>query len=345
MYNTGGVQKLVASGTVTAGDLVVCAAAGQVSTLAAVTTPTAADVTNTRAIVGVALTTATNGNIVDVADGEADSCHTSTRPARRRMSGELETISRFLQSPTMIARRTADAARAALHRRRPAHGTLPGAGRRRPVRDRRVDLRDGQPRQLSRPAASTPCPCSARVWRRSPPPSSGARTRGHRRGDQAAGDEPGQPGPASSSPTATSSSSTPWPSRRSRRRSPRQRRGSGGLVRCDGAQILNDVALGGRRARPEQRLRPGHGRHQRRERTPTRWRKFAAAATTPGRRTRRQPGRSPGASRRSCRCVGSSSPNLPTAGRGARSSTPSSSRRHGRRGPGRPGLRQRPTPR
>jgi hypothetical protein len=66
MYNTGGVQKLVASGTVTAGDLVVCAAAGQVSTLAAVTTPTPADVTNTRAIVGVALTTATNGNIVDV---------------------------------------------------------------------------------------------------------------------------------------------------------------------------------------------------------------------------------------------------------------------------------------
>lgn len=63
---TGGIQKLVASGTVTAGDIVVCAAAGQVSTLAVVTTPTPADVTNTRAMLGVALTTATNGNIVDV---------------------------------------------------------------------------------------------------------------------------------------------------------------------------------------------------------------------------------------------------------------------------------------
>lgn len=62
----GGVQKLTASGTVTAGDLVVCAAAGAVSTLAAVTSPTAADVTNTRAIVGIALTTATTGNVVDV---------------------------------------------------------------------------------------------------------------------------------------------------------------------------------------------------------------------------------------------------------------------------------------
>lgn len=66
MYHTGGVQKLTTSGTVTAGDIVVCAAAGAVSTLAAVTTPTAADVTNTRAIVGIALTTATTGLIVDV---------------------------------------------------------------------------------------------------------------------------------------------------------------------------------------------------------------------------------------------------------------------------------------
>jgi hypothetical protein len=62
----GGVQRLVASGTVTAGDTVVAAASGQVSTLAAVTTPTAADVTNTRAIVGTARTTATNGNVVEV---------------------------------------------------------------------------------------------------------------------------------------------------------------------------------------------------------------------------------------------------------------------------------------
>lgn len=57
---SGGVQRLLASGAVTAGDTVVCAAAGAVSTLAAVTTPTAADVTNTRAIVGTALTTATD---------------------------------------------------------------------------------------------------------------------------------------------------------------------------------------------------------------------------------------------------------------------------------------------
>lgn len=50
-----GVQRLIASGAITKGDLVVCAAAGAVSSLAAVTTPTAADVTNTRAIVGLAL--------------------------------------------------------------------------------------------------------------------------------------------------------------------------------------------------------------------------------------------------------------------------------------------------
>lgn len=62
----GGVQELVTTGTVTAGDLVVAAAAGTVSTLAAVTTPTAADVTNTRAILGVALTTATTGLKVQV---------------------------------------------------------------------------------------------------------------------------------------------------------------------------------------------------------------------------------------------------------------------------------------
>jgi sulfate adenylyltransferase subunit 1 (EFTu-like GTPase family) len=61
-----GVQELVTTGTVTAGDLVVAATAGTVSTLAAVTTPTAADVTNSRAIVGVALTTATTGLKVQV---------------------------------------------------------------------------------------------------------------------------------------------------------------------------------------------------------------------------------------------------------------------------------------
>ena len=63
---SGGIQNLVASGTVTAGDLVVAGAAGTVATLAAVTTPTAADVTNTRAILGVALTTATTTNLVRI---------------------------------------------------------------------------------------------------------------------------------------------------------------------------------------------------------------------------------------------------------------------------------------
>jgi hypothetical protein len=46
------------SGAITAGAEVTAGAAGVVVALAAVTTPTAADVTNTRAIVGVALTTA-----------------------------------------------------------------------------------------------------------------------------------------------------------------------------------------------------------------------------------------------------------------------------------------------
>lgn len=63
---SGGEQELIASGTVTAGDLVVCATGGKVSSLAAVTTPTAADVTNTRAIVGVATTTAADTALVRV---------------------------------------------------------------------------------------------------------------------------------------------------------------------------------------------------------------------------------------------------------------------------------------
>lgn len=62
----GGVQRLTASGAVTAGDSVVAAAAGQVSSIAAVTTPTAADVSNTRAIVGTALTTAASGALVEI---------------------------------------------------------------------------------------------------------------------------------------------------------------------------------------------------------------------------------------------------------------------------------------
>lgn len=65
-YFTEGVHELIASGTVTAGDTVVAGAAGTVATLAAVTTPTPADVTNTRAIVGIALTTATTGLKVQI---------------------------------------------------------------------------------------------------------------------------------------------------------------------------------------------------------------------------------------------------------------------------------------
>lgn len=69
---SGGVQRLTASGAVTAGDLVVCAAAGQVSTLAAAAATAAAsaqtqtDIENTRAIVGLALTTAANGALVEI---------------------------------------------------------------------------------------------------------------------------------------------------------------------------------------------------------------------------------------------------------------------------------------
>lgn len=59
------VAWMTSSGAITAGAQVVLAASGAVSALAAVTTPTAADVTNTRAIVGVALTTAAS-NLVKV---------------------------------------------------------------------------------------------------------------------------------------------------------------------------------------------------------------------------------------------------------------------------------------
>lgn len=47
--------------TINAGDLLSAAATGGIKALAVVTTPTAADVTNTRGAVGVALTTAANG--------------------------------------------------------------------------------------------------------------------------------------------------------------------------------------------------------------------------------------------------------------------------------------------
>lgn len=62
----GGVQTLTASGAITAGDLIVAAASGKVAKLAAVTTPTAADVTDSRAILGIALTTAADTATVRV---------------------------------------------------------------------------------------------------------------------------------------------------------------------------------------------------------------------------------------------------------------------------------------
>lgn len=57
------VAVLVSSGTITAGDQVVAGAAGVVTSLASVTTPTAGDVSGTRAIVGVALTTASSNSV------------------------------------------------------------------------------------------------------------------------------------------------------------------------------------------------------------------------------------------------------------------------------------------
>lgn len=62
---TGGVQKIVAASDVTAGDVLVAAAAGKVAALAAVTTPTAGDVTDTRAIVGIALTSVDVSEVAD----------------------------------------------------------------------------------------------------------------------------------------------------------------------------------------------------------------------------------------------------------------------------------------
>ena len=55
------VQEAVTTGTVTAGDQIIPAAAGTVSTLAAAATDTATDINNARAVIGVAITTATTG--------------------------------------------------------------------------------------------------------------------------------------------------------------------------------------------------------------------------------------------------------------------------------------------
>ena len=60
-----GVQLLLASADITAGSLVVAAADGKIAALAAVTTPTANDVTHTRGIVGVALTSVDVSEVSD----------------------------------------------------------------------------------------------------------------------------------------------------------------------------------------------------------------------------------------------------------------------------------------
>jgi hypothetical protein len=61
----GGVQRLVAASDINAGDLVVAADGGKIAAIAAVTTPTAGDVTSTRAILGIALTSVDVSEVVD----------------------------------------------------------------------------------------------------------------------------------------------------------------------------------------------------------------------------------------------------------------------------------------
>ena len=58
VWPRGMVHESTASGSVTAGNQLVTAAAGKVAAVAAVTTPTAGDVTSTRGLVGIALATA-----------------------------------------------------------------------------------------------------------------------------------------------------------------------------------------------------------------------------------------------------------------------------------------------
>jgi hypothetical protein len=65
IHGRGQVHETTASGAITAGDqLVSGVVAGTVKTAPAVTTPTAADVTTTRAVVGIALTTAADTALV-----------------------------------------------------------------------------------------------------------------------------------------------------------------------------------------------------------------------------------------------------------------------------------------
>lgn len=61
-----GVVPCIASGTITAGQRVVPAATGKVATIGAVSTPTAAEVTATRVVVGTAEAGATDGNTVPI---------------------------------------------------------------------------------------------------------------------------------------------------------------------------------------------------------------------------------------------------------------------------------------
>lgn len=58
------VHRVTATGSITAGDQLVAAANGQVSSLAAAAGATATDINNARAVIGVALTTATDGTKV-----------------------------------------------------------------------------------------------------------------------------------------------------------------------------------------------------------------------------------------------------------------------------------------
>lgn len=65
MYGRGPVHETTASGGITAGDQVVSAAAGKVSTLAAASgTPDAAAVNSARSVIGIALTTAADTALV-----------------------------------------------------------------------------------------------------------------------------------------------------------------------------------------------------------------------------------------------------------------------------------------
>ncbi|HKN57153.1 MAG TPA: capsid cement protein [Amycolatopsis sp.] len=64
VFGFGTVHETVNNGGVTAGDLLVAQDTGNVATLAAAGGATAADINSSRAVIGIALTTATTGNKV-----------------------------------------------------------------------------------------------------------------------------------------------------------------------------------------------------------------------------------------------------------------------------------------